>query len=451
MGVKKLALGIGLLLFLCGAALVGLPGRAGSASPEAPRAGPGLMIPDQIPSNPASNVVVPVTFTADGTQIASMAFSIDYDQQWLSFDPAVPDAVVMTLPSGEGFVGGCSFDAADTDGEIDCYVLDFSEPLDPLPDGVFLEIILQTLSPVSPVIADVNFSSEPPPSFGNTQGQNVAPGLIQSGSVMIGQAGIEPAGWLPIIPKADQFIPPTRTHTPTATTANIATSTATATQTLPPGVTQTPTPTSTATQPPQATNTATPTATATLPGNTATPTATTGPCVNIIINGGFETGEAWVLPVTNYPAEYSTAQKHSGNWSMRTGIVNPNDEIYSFSDAWQQVYIPADTDIATLTFWIYPISAEAKLGYLEKLLQPVGPFSDERTLANDLQYMLVRIGSNNYFEWWDLRDTQAWEYRTVFLNEYIGQTIKLDFGTYNDGWDGVSAMYVDDVTLTICH
>jgi len=135
---------------------------------------------------------------------------------------------------------------------------------------------------------------------------------------------------------------------------------------------------------------------------------------------------------------------------MRTGIVNPNDEIISYSDTYQDVYIPSDADSVVLGFWIYPISEEAKLGYLETLLQPFGPLSTERILANDLQYMLVLIGPNFNFKWSDLRDTQSWEYRTVFLNEYLGQTIGLDFGTYNDGWDGVSAMYVDDVTLTIC-
>jgi hypothetical protein len=449
MGVKKMVLGIGLLLFLCGAALVGLPGWTGSGSLAAPLDGPGLMIPDQIQAQPGSSVVVPVTFSSNGTQIASMVFSIDYNQQWLSFDPDVPDAIVLTIPTGDGFVGSCSFDAEDTDGEIDCYILDFSEPLAPFPDGVFLEFILQAGSPISPVIANVNFGTDPSPSFGNTEGQSEAPGLIQSGSVMIGQVEMEPVGWLPLLAKADQYIPPTRT--PTTVPTKTATPTATVTQTLPPGVTLTATPTSTSTQPPQATNTPTPTATATQAVNTPTPTATTNPCDDIIINGGFEESEAWVFPVTNYPASYSTAQRHSGSRSLRTGIVDPGDEIVSYSDAYQDITIPSNADSATLGFWLYPISQEVKLGYLEAMLQPVGPFQGERTLANDLQYVLIEVGPNFYFKWSDLRDSQAWEYRTVSLIEFAGQTISVDFGTYNDGWDGVSAMYIDDVTLSICH
>lgn len=450
MGVKKGFLGVGLLIFLCGLALLSLPGRAGAGSLAAPLAGPGLMIPDQIQAQPGSSVVVPVTFTANGTQIASMAFSIDYNQQWLSFDPDVPNAIVMTLPSGDGFVGGCSYDAGDTDGEIDCYVLDFSEPLNALPDGVFLELILQAGNPISPVIAAVNFATDPSPSFGNTEGQSEAPGLIQSGSVMIGQVEMEPVGWLPLLMKADQYIPPTRT--PTATAQNTATPTPTVTQTLPPGVTLTATPTATNTQPPQPTNTPTPTATATQAVNTPTPTATTSPCEDIIINGSFETvGDAWEISNTIYPAAWSQAQAHSGAWSMRTGIINHGDDVLSYSDAYQDVFIPSNATSATLGFWIYPVSEEAKLGYLGVLLQPVGPFPGDHVLANDLQYALILVGSDFYFKWYDLRDSQAWEYRTVSLIEFTGQTISVDFGTYNDGIDGVSAMYVDNVTLSICH
>ena len=449
MGVKKMVLGIGLLLLLCGVALLGMPGWAEAGLLAAPLEAPGLRIPDNISSNPGSNVVIPVTLTTNGAQVASMVFSIDYNQQWLTFDPDVPDAIVLTLPPGKGFVGSCSFDASDTDGEIDCYILDFSEPLDPLPDGVFLEFILQTGNPESPVVATVNFSTDPSPSFGDTSGQSIGAGLIESGSVMIGQIELEPVGWLPLLLKAEPYIPPTRTPTPTAQNTN--TPTPTVTQTLPPGVTLTPTPTSTATQPPQATYTATPTATATQPGNTPTPTATTNPCDDIIVNGGFESvGDAWEIPITNYPAAYSQAKVHSGAWSMRTGIVDPDDEVVSYSDTYQEVYIPSDAESATLGFWLYPISQEAKRGYVETLLQPVGPFPGDHILADDLQYVLIMVGSNYYFKWYDKRDSQAWEYRTLSLFEFAGQTISVDFGTYNDGYGGVTAMYVDDITLSIC-
>jgi bacillopeptidase F (M6 metalloprotease family) len=36
------------------------------------------------------------------------------------------------------------------------------------------------------------------------------------------------------------------------------------------------------------------------------------------------------------------------------------------------------------------------------------------------------------------------------LTAYAGQTIKLNVGVYNDGQDGITAMYLDDVSLEIC-
>ncbi len=36
------------------------------------------------------------------------------------------------------------------------------------------------------------------------------------------------------------------------------------------------------------------------------------------------------------------------------------------------------------------------------------------------------------------------------LTAYAGQTVELKYGTFNDGEGGVTAMYVDDVTVTIC-
>lgn len=403
MAIKKIVLPTRLLAFLFCLILVSLP-IFGNLDPlAAPLAGPGLMIPDVIAAEPGSTVVVPVTFTADGSQIASLTFSIDYDQEYLSFDPGFPNAVVMHLPDGLGFDGNCTFSAEDIDGELDCYVLDFVEPLDALPDGIFLELTLQTGTPESGVIAAVNFSASPSPAFENTDGQDVTAGLIENGSVLIGQIEEYAYRWLPLIAKAIPIIPPTHTPTPTAT----------------------------------------------VPVPTFTPTVI--PCKELILNGGFElVGKSWEIPNTVYPAAWSQAKAHSGLWSMRTGIVIHDDDILSYSSARQDVTIPASSSSATLGFWIYTLSEEATLNYLESMLQPLGPFPDDHTLANDLQYMLVLEGDEYQLLWYDLRDARAWEYRTVSLKSYIGHSISVNFGTYNDGWDGVTAMYVDDVTLTVC-
>src|SRR5436190_11945388 len=75
-------------------------------------------------------------------------------------------------------------------------------------------------------------------------------------------------------------------------------------------------------------------------------------CAERLINGGFETNEAWSLPVTPYSAAYSTEQMHSGARSLRAGIVNAADNVFSYSTALQTVQIPTGTQ-TTLTFWWY--------------------------------------------------------------------------------------------------
>jgi len=51
---------------------------------------PNLSVPTKIPSPPDSVVGVPISFSDGGHKIASIVFSIDYDQQLLIFDPDIP-------------------------------------------------------------------------------------------------------------------------------------------------------------------------------------------------------------------------------------------------------------------------------------------------------------------------------------------------------------------------
>lgn len=420
MGEKRTILSIGLLVILIVVSLFGMSGRGIVSLLAAPLAGPSLVIPDMIPAEAGESVVIPVTFESNGADVASIVFSIDYDERYLTFDPTVPDALDFDLPSGQGFVYDCVMDASDTDGEMDCTITQLTPPLDPIPDGVILRFILQVGTPSAPVVADVNFSHDPSPSFGDTDGQSVPSGLIDDGSVVIGDVESLLFGWLPVLFKAEPYVP----STPTATSVNTPTSTVVVTL---------------------------PTATSTLVAHT--PTATVGVCSDIIVNGGFEKTTAWYIPLTEYSAAYSTAKVHSGLYSMRTGIVNSSDDRYSYSEVQQTVTIPSDAESATLGFWIYPISDEDPYVTLSSAFKPFGLVSDGWDSYSDLQYALVLYGGYYYFQWYDLRDSRSWEYRSLSLQNFAGRTIAVDFGTFNNGpyyGNGVTAMYVDDVTLTIC-
>jgi hypothetical protein len=71
----------------------------------------------------------------------------------------------------------------------------------------------------------------------------------------------------------------------------------------------------------------------------------------------------------------------------------------------------------------------------------------------DVQYAYVMDTSNNVLKklmWWPNSNTNSCTYLEFNLSAYKGQTVRLKFGTYNDGNDGKSTMWVDTVYLLAC-
>ena len=84
-----------------------------------------------------------------------------------------------------------------------------------------------------------------------------------------------------------------------------------------------------------------------------------------------------------------------------------------------------------LTYWWYPVSDDT---------------------GSDAQYVFL-IGDSAPFPitvQWEHRNDQAWIQTTYDLAPYRGRTFDLLFGTYNNGYGGVTAMYVDDVSILAC-
>ena len=370
--------------------------------------GPSLSIPLKIQAEPNSTVTIPVQFAANGSQISSVVFGIDYNQTWLSYDASLPNSIVFNLPPD--FVGSCTPDTADVNGELKCFIMDPVVPLASLPNSVVLSVILRTKNPSSPTEARVGFSQDsPPPSFGDNQGQSV-PGSTIDGSVQIGDEvtpTLFPWQYLPIVLR-NFLITPSVTPSPSATI--------------------------------------TPTGTV-----SPTPTNTPSGCSDKIENGGFEKNSDWEILNTEYWAEYSEEQAHSGNRSMRTGIIKTRENIYSYSSVRQMVTIPSNADSAELTLWIYQISEDVYAPHTLPRLTLGVPFGNE-LFSNDFQYILILDSSDNLIEvlFNELGNTRAWKEKVFDLSYYAGWTIQLEFGTYNTGLGDVSAMYVDDVSLEVC-
>lgn len=242
---------------------------------------------------------------------------------------------------------------------------------------------------------------------------------------------------------------PTPTMTPTATPTATATATATPTATRTPSATPTAngtwaapkgsaTPTATSTRPPRPT--ATPTATATRPAQ----------CSDVVVNGGFESDAGWRINQTVYPAGFVTFPVFSGQRALRAGIVHPPDNVYSYSSAQQTVFIPAGGS-ATLTFRLFATTTGRSAGRLTP--PPIVPTSplDRTQLSDDVQLVLLFDSAGRQHTLLFQRQWYSqWAPHTFDLNAFRGQTVTLYFGVFNNGVDGVTGMYVDEVALRSC-
>jgi outer membrane biosynthesis protein TonB len=203
---------------------------------------------------------------ANGSLVASMLFSLDLDQQCLHLDPSdgdgdrIPDAIRPATPGG--YVVTVSYDAQDSDGELDFVIIDYSPPYTALPDGPLLTVTVSILClPGEGETLDIPllFSRAPSASFAMPSGSALR-GATADGSIHLVGPGVEPT----------PEITPTETITP-ALTATI-TPTETPAETVTPQPTETPTETATA-EPPTATPELSPTPEVTPPPSPTQPTS----------------------------------------------------------------------------------------------------------------------------------------------------------------------------------
>lgn len=177
-------------------------------------------------------------------------------------------------------------------------------------------------------------------------------------------------------------------------------------------------------------------------------------CQNITGNSSFEDLSAWVLEPTVYTAAYSKVQKHTGEQSVRTGIIDPNDDIFSYSSAMQTVTIPSDATKADLSYYLWPQSEEISLFEAPAPAQALIIDEQDALTRSDVQLVLILDTQNNELArlYGERRDDRDWIAKDDDLMGYKGETIKLYFGTFNNGVlnQGVTSMYVDDVELEVC-
>jgi len=158
-------------------------------------------------------------------------------------------------------------------------------------------------------------------------------------------------------------------------------------------------------------------------------------CEELVKNGGFETLYSdWTIPTTAFPADYSTAEAHSGVQSMRLGIPPGYFDGYAYSSIYQDVTIPSSASSATLSFWYKPYTQDSS------------GWDRQQVFLYDTSWVLQdRILSV-------LSNSRIWTQHTFDVSSYAGETLRLYFSVYNNPYRyyGRTWMYVDDVSLQWC-
>lgn len=432
---------------------------------------PTLTIPELIPAQPGQTVTVPVVFDNGGVDnVNTFLFDIRYDTSLLALNPTdsnsdgVPDSIVVDVPTG--FVATIDLSSGGGIGSILVTIVNLSSPLAGMPNLTLLEMTFTAGTPVNPAITDLTFATSPAPFFADKNGLTIS-GIFDGGSVAIGEVNL-PTATATGQPTATATIGPSPTvgPSPTATMPGQTvafympaivygfTPTPTATPTQPAA---TPTPTATATGQPTATPTSKP-PTATPRPATATPrppTATPGPfCGELIVNGGMENNSGWLINANAFPASYVSGIAHTGNRSMRIGIVNPWDNRFSYSSVQQTLQVPSSAATTTLRFWLLPTTTGRQA---EKIKPPdfVPTEHSDGTLgplADDVQMVLLfdQAGTQHVLLF-QRQNFGGWAPYEMDLRAYRGQRITIYFGVFNNGTGGITGMYLDDVSMQYCN
>ena len=161
-----------------------------------------------------------------------------------------------------------------------------------------------------------------------------------------------------------------------------------------------------------------------------------------------------ILPAT-------ARQQFQRRRSLRTGVYAAPDKA-SYSAGYQDVFIPAGTTNATLSFWWYPVSAETSVAAAAAALPDPDPALVRAvvngsvpagTLAGDVQYAILADQQGNILQTllWTRSNARTWQSASYAVSKSLaGRTVRVLFGTYNDGDGSSSAMFVDDAALTLC-
>ena len=206
--------------------------------------------------------------------------------------------------------------------------------------------------------------------------------------------------------------------------------TATATEKL-----ATDTPTSTVVPPTQ-----TPSPTNTVPPPTVTPVTTPDDCTRPLVNGGFETDEAWTLRGGRRRGT-STSCRTAATAACCLGPVRRAERVL-VSTIWQPANVPADATTMTVSAWTYQAAQPG--GGADRQLMLIYDIDPDENIAGQRSPIAYVFGERV--------NANAWQRRTLTIDvtAYRGSTLWLYSTVVNDGLGGRAWMALDDLEVKYC-
>src|ERR1051325_5706882 len=150
--------------------------------------------------------------------------------------------------------------------------------------------------------------------------------------------------------------------------------------------------------------------------------------VGQINNGGFETGNlsGWSVTSALPPPVVVSGGAHSGTYSAQLGTLSGSEPLGDA--AMYQTFTVTGTGQA-LTFW-YKTSTTDSISY---------DWQDA--------YIQNSAGTSTLQTIFHVCQSAGWLQGIVFLDPYVGQTIRIAFLVHQDGFGDDTAMNIDDVTV----
>jgi len=142
---------------------------------------PSISITDGTFAAPGGTGRVIVSYDAGDKDIVAIAFSIDYDETILTYDSTVePFACLLSSP----YICTFAFDAGDTAGELD-FTIESTDG-SAIPNGNLVQIpfIVEATAALG-TVAEVNFSTSPQPTYGNSGGTREDGQEPTNGSILV--------------------------------------------------------------------------------------------------------------------------------------------------------------------------------------------------------------------------------------------------------------------------